>query len=125
LELEEGQTPEEALAKIDDPHISDGYIINNELWVYSEAGWINGGSFAGESSYLHIKYATYEDGQYVFTGSVEEGNLGEVPGPYLGIYVDNIKEDSTNVNDYTWTKIEGKDGITPPMSPTTATITVY
>lgn len=48
----------------------------------------------GKSSYLHIKYS--DDGT-TFTA-----NDGETPGRYRGELVDNIQEDSTNFNDYTW-----------------------
>ena len=48
----------------------------------------------GVSSYLHIKYS--DDGT-TFTA-----NNGETVGRYRGELVDNIKEDSTNFDDYTW-----------------------
>lgn len=57
----------------------------------------------GKTSYLHIKYSN--DGGVTFTD-----NQGETPGDYLGQYVDFIKDDSTNVNDYTWTKVKGDKG---------------
>ena len=48
----------------------------------------------GKSSYLHIKYS--DDGT-TFTE-----NNGETVGRYRGELVDNIPEDSTNFNEYTW-----------------------
>lgn len=57
----------------------------------------------GKTSYLHIKYSN--DNGVTFTD-----NQGETPGDYLGQYVDFIKEDSTNVNDYTWTRVKGDKG---------------
>lgn len=57
----------------------------------------------GETSYLHIKYSN--DGGKTFTNKD-----GEEPGDYLGQYVDNKKEDSLNVKEYTWSKIKGDKG---------------
>ena len=58
----------------------------------------------GKTSYLHIKYSN--DAGLTFTG-----NGGEDLGIWIGTYVDFIKADSTNVEDYTWKKYVGDDGI--------------
>lgn len=58
----------------------------------------------GKTSYVHIKYSN--DGGKTFTD-----DNGETVGTYFGQYVDFVKEDSTNVNDYTWSLIKGADGI--------------
>ena len=80
----------------------------------------------GETSYLHIKYSN--DGGQTFSSKVglrlvafnslrltsatafrfADDNIGEVPGAYIGQYVDNIQADSTDVFRYTWTKIKGE-----------------
>lgn len=57
----------------------------------------------GKTSYLHIKYSN--DGGSTFTS-----NNGETPGDYIGQYADFTQADSTNVSDYTWTKIKGETG---------------
>lgn len=57
----------------------------------------------GKTSYLHIKYSN--DGGSSFTS-----NNGETPGDYIGQYADFTQSDSTNVSDYTWTKIKGETG---------------
>lgn len=57
----------------------------------------------GTSSYIHIKYSN--DGGATFTS-----NSGEAIGAYIGIYKDFTEEDSNNVSDYQWKKIEGEDG---------------
>lgn len=54
----------------------------------------------GEASYTHIKYS--DDGGSTFTG-----NGGDDPGTWLGQYSDNSPSASTDVNDYTWAKIQG------------------
>lgn len=57
---------------------------------------------SGQSSFIHIKYS---NDKKTFTG-----NDGEDVGIYLGIYSDNIEEDSTDFNKYSWSKIVGADG---------------
>ena len=57
----------------------------------------------GSTSYLHIKYSN--DNGTTFTD-----NGGEDVGDYLGVYVDFTQADSTDVDDYTWSKIKGEDG---------------
>ena len=59
----------------------------------------------GKTHYLHIKYSN--DGGKTFTD-----NNGEAPGEYLGVYTDEIEEDSTDITKYTWSLIKGKDAIT-------------
>lgn len=45
-------------------------------------------------------------------------NAGEKAGAYIGTYTDHIKADSNIVSDYTWVKIEGKDGVSPTITVT-------
>lgn len=52
---------------------------------------------------MHIKYSN--DGGTTFTN-----NNGEDPGDYMGVYTDEIKADSTNPSDYTWSLTKGNDG---------------
>lgn len=54
---------------------------------------------------MHIKYSN--DGGKTFTE-----NSGESVGTYIGQYVDFTQDDSTNVSDYKWAKIEGQKGET-------------
>lgn len=58
----------------------------------------------GESSYTHIAYATND------TGSTGFSTTNSVDKTYIGMYVDNLENDSTNPSDYSWTKIKGEDG---------------
>ena len=57
----------------------------------------------GQTSYLHIKYS--DDGGTTFTA-----NNGEIPGAYIGQYVDFTKADSTDPKKYTWSLTKGADG---------------
>ena len=58
----------------------------------------------GESSYTHIAYANDATGSSGFSVSDSDNKL------YIGMYVDNLENDSTNPSDYSWTKIKGEDG---------------
>lgn len=58
---------------------------------------------AGTASYTHIAYANSADGRTDF--SVSDSNRS-----YVGMYVDNIQEDSRDPSKYKWTLIKGKDG---------------
>ena len=58
----------------------------------------------GESSYTHIAYANDATGSSGFSVSDSYNKL------YIGMYVDNLENDSTNPSDYSWTKIKGEDG---------------
>ena len=57
----------------------------------------------GESSYTHLAYATSKTGIGFSTGYFETAT-------YIGMYVDNIKEDSENYAVYNWSLIKGADG---------------
>ncbi|MGM9544759.1 MAG: tail fiber domain-containing protein [Romboutsia timonensis] len=86
----------------------DGYLIGNDLWIMTDAGtWTKVENFKGQdgkSRYVHIKYS--DDGGITFTA-----NGGETTGKYMGVYVDDIELDSTDVLSYTWTQIMGDNGL--------------
>ena len=89
----------------------DCYTVNGELYIWSANTntWENCGRIKGEqgtpgaNSYLHIKYS--DDG-VTFTA-----NDGETPGIYIGVLSNNTQADSTNFNDYTWSRIRGDQGL--------------
>lgn len=58
----------------------------------------------GQTSYLHIAYATSSDGKTGFSVSDSAGKT------YIGQYTDFKENDSTNPSDYSWTKIKGDTG---------------
>lgn len=82
----------------------DGYLIGNDLWIMTNVGsWTKVENFKGQdgkSRYIHIKYS--DDGGLTFTA-----NGGETTGKYMGVYVDDVELDSTDVLSYTWTQIMG------------------
>ena len=58
----------------------------------------------GKTPYFHIAYANSADGKTDF--SVDNS----VDKQYIGQYTDYTEEDSTNPDDYSWTKIKGEQG---------------
>lgn len=108
-----------------------GHII---LWDGSQ--WIDVGSVRG--GYIHQKYANpdtgpdsayipYLDNDIAFT--TQAGwEIGEFPGYYIGIVVNDQANFVGTVSDYTWCRWEGEDGygmeqifklggVTPPPAP--------
>lgn len=61
----------------------------------------------GKTSYLHIKYGVGygSDDRMIFTA-----NNGEDPGPWVGMYTDQILMDNSNPDTYTWSYVKGPIG---------------
>ncbi len=59
----------------------------------------------GKTSYLHIAYATSEDGRQGFSTTDSVGKT------YIGQYTDFEEYDSQNPGDYAWTKTKGEQGV--------------
>lgn len=62
---------------------------------------------AGADSYVHFAYAQSADGSVNFSVVEYEG------ATHIGVYTDNVKEDSTDYKKYAWSLIKGADGKTP------------
>lgn len=56
----------------------------------------------GKSSYTHIAYADNQNGD-----GFSQTDINKL---YIGMYVDNIQQDSTDKTKYRWTKWRGQDG---------------
>lgn len=54
----------------------------------------------GKTSYFHVKYSANANGN----------PMTETPNTYIGTYVDFTEADSTNYQDYTWSRFEGAQG---------------
>ena len=82
------------------PNVRDGERGLQGLQGKDGRDGINGKD--GTSSYTHIAYATDNEG----------GDFSQSPEgcDYIGMYVDSNQTDSTNPNDYRWTKFVGEDG---------------
>ena len=58
----------------------------------------------GTSAYVHFAYSTSADGSQNFSTTSFEG------ATYIGVLSDNNIDDSTNYQDYAWSKMKGEDG---------------
>lgn len=58
----------------------------------------------GTDSYVHFAYAQSSDGSVNFSVVEYEG------ATHIGVYTDNVKEDSTDYKKYAWSQIRGEDG---------------
>lgn len=58
----------------------------------------------GTSTYVHFAYATSSDGSKGFSTTPFDGAL------YIGVLTDNNTTDSTDYQDYTWSRMRGEDG---------------
>ena len=58
---------------------------------------------AGKTSYFHIKYSSVAN-------PTSSSQISETPNTYIGTYVDFTEADSTDPNDYTWSRFEGAQG---------------
>lgn len=89
-------------------------IDTGHLWVLTDGAWVDCGPFKGEdgtSQYFHQKWS--DDGGSTFTARTDPNDpstIGETEGTYMGFYVDSNPVDSTTTSDYSWHKIEAKDG---------------
>ena len=54
----------------------------------------------GKTSYFHVKYSANSNGD----------PMTETPSTYIGTYVDFTEADSTNYQDYTWSRFQGAQG---------------
>ncbi len=81
--------------------------IDNELMATQEVTFVNivDETFGvmGKDGIVHTAYANSPDG-------LEDFSLTDGDRDYLGVYTDNIPEDSTEPSKYRWSRIRGKDG---------------
>ena len=127
----------------------DAYTVSGHMWTWNASNdyittspsaydtltpqthWRDAGEIvgpAGESQYIHIKYANTvsactEEGKIVYKVLENEwltswisDHDGELPGPFMGICITNSETDP-DVNlepdnqNYKWSKYQGEDGI--------------
>lgn len=58
----------------------------------------------GQASYVHIKYSSVPN-------PASRDEMSDTPQDYIGIYTDNVQEDSDDPTDYTWARIKGEPGL--------------
>lgn len=86
--------------------IKDPDTANSYTWS-KFAGKDGEDGIPGKNGYVHFAYAMSADGKEKFSKSEFTGAM------YIGVYSDNIQEDSGNYKDYAWSLIKGADGKTP------------
>ena len=59
----------------------------------------------GQTSYLHIKYSD-------ISRPTTAAEMNDTGGKYIGQYTDFTEQDSSDPTKYTWSKIQGEDGVT-------------
>lgn len=95
-------------------NVGDSYYVDGVLYVWDGDSWRNCGDFTGDPGktwYIHIKYAnsTKKD-DWTGQGNDNQGDLGEEPGPFIGICVNEYEGDHMVWEDYIWSKFTGDDG---------------
>ena len=70
---------------------------------YKWSKYVGENGVPGENGYIHIAYADSSDGKTGFD------TVNGTNKKYIGQYTDNVKTDSKNPTDYTWSKIKGDD----------------
>ena len=100
----------------------DSYVVNSDLYVWTGSSFENMGQFKGEDGltlYTWIKYSDYSDGS----------NMYELPTDkteYIGIAVNKTeKTESSNKDDYVWSKFKGADGVNGKDGKSIATVVDY
>lgn len=115
-----GSVPTRAdLNSITQVSIGDAYLVeeNGHLYVYVGGtppdDWVDFGIVKGDNgltAYIHLAWAhaVYMNGSTLnvvgFTTSKGAAETYE----YMGVYSDNIVDDSTNPSSYEWTRVQGK-----------------
>lgn len=104
---------EEELYAIQNPSVGDGYILGEDLWIYTEEGvWKNVGPIkgpAGSSMYLYVRCSNDDGSAKVL---LPEGETGKWIGYHVSVDIldDDELQILSNNNKFTWTKWTGEDG---------------
>ena len=93
------------------PTLRDGEVLWYRLTAAN--GKITYGRLSGSTSYIHMAYANSADGAEDFTLEEDLGRGGEIEFSFFGIYADFYESASQDYHDYVWTRLRGKDGLTP------------
>lgn len=86
-----------------DENVNDPTTANSYTWSkFTGKDGKDGAN--GTDSYVHFAYAQSADGSVNFNVVEYEG------ATHIGVYTDNVKEDSTDYKKYAWSQIRGEDG---------------
>lgn len=86
-----------------DENVNDPTTANSYTWS-KFTGKDGKDGVNGTDSYVHFAYAQSADGSVNFSVVEYEG------ATHIGVYTDNVKEDSTDYKKYAWSQIRGEDG---------------
>ena len=89
---------------VEDPTTASSYTWSKWVGEDGPQGQPGKDGTNGKDSYTHFAYANSADGSEDFSTSSFAG------AKYIGIRVDEVKDDSTDYKDYTWNLIKGSDG---------------
>ena len=84
--------------------IRDGVVVDTDTLTISD-GSDGPRGIAGATGYLHVAWATSQDGTQGFSTTESAGKT------YIGVYSDNEPDDSAYPVDYSWSKIKGETGV--------------
>ena len=96
-----GEVPGDYLGQLVDTNKEDSLVFNDYTWKKIKGEDGEDGT-PGVSNYFHVKYSPVEN--------PTSEQMTEIPSDYIGTYVDEIKEDSSDPSKYTWTRFKGQDG---------------
>lgn len=86
-----------------DENVNDPTTANSYTWSkFTGKDGKDGAN--GTDSYVHFAYAQSADGSVNFSVVEYEG------ATHIGVYTDNVKEDSIDYKKYAWSQIRGEDG---------------
>lgn len=86
-----------------DENVNDPTTANSYTWSkFTGKDGKDGAN--GTDSYVHFAYAQSADGSVNFNVVEYEG------ATHIGVYTDNVNEDSTDYKKYAWSQIRGEDG---------------
>lgn len=86
-----------------DENVNDPTTANSYTWSkFTGKDGKDGAN--GTDSYVHFAYAQSAEGSVNFSVVEYEG------ATHIGVYTDNVKEDSTDYKKYAWSQIRGEDG---------------
>lgn len=121
------------------PDDGDSYLVLGHIWSWASSAtditapdeekygttipphkWQDGGQIqgpegkqgkSGDTYYIHFRYSDVatlnEDGTY----TVENDNMKETTGKFIGVYTSTSEIDSEIASDYKWSRFNGEDGL--------------
>jgi hypothetical protein len=83
----------------------DGYLVDGDLYVWDGSQWNDVGQIRGpkgKTAYVHYAWADSSSPSTIYQDPTGHA--------YIGVYSDHIKADSSDPDDYIWSRYKGKKG---------------